>query len=322
MDKVEHFINKRFPYNSNWTNGNCYWFAKILTERFTHLKIYYNYQVGHFGAFDVQRGVWYDWEGKHEAIPRTCYSLSYLKKHDPKWYRRLLRDCVEQEYTVFKGVYDIFKHYYHGGNIYFYSDPHFGDADMNERRHITDEEQIKEINSRLGKCDTIIFLGDIGDKKYLKKIRGYKVLILGNHDAGASNYKKRYYYESKFDGSRVYSDIDSAAFATIEMNHTYGYTLKDNGLCDEVYEGVLMLGEKLILSHEPVDFQFALNVHGHVHAFGSEDKMHYNVCAEHISYHPVPITEIIKSGILKEVPNIHRITIDKQVERANKRKRR
>lgn len=95
MDKVEHFINKRFPYDSNWTNGNCYWFAKILTERFTHLKIYYNYQVGHFGAFDVQRRVWYDWEGKHEAIPRTCYSLSYLKKHDPKWYRRLLRDCVE-----------------------------------------------------------------------------------------------------------------------------------------------------------------------------------------------------------------------------------
>ena len=34
MDEVIEFIKRRFPTDSNWLSGNCYYFAKILQERF------------------------------------------------------------------------------------------------------------------------------------------------------------------------------------------------------------------------------------------------------------------------------------------------
>lgn len=186
---------------------------------------------------------------------------------------------------MYKHLYDCFAHWYHGGTIYFYSDPHFNDPEMKKIRknYISDEEQIKRIRSKVGKNDTLIILGDVGDKEWLKKLRGYKVLILGNHDAGASTYKD---------------------------------------YVDEVYEGVLMISDKIILSHEPVDFPYALNVHGHTHALPHKYADGYlNMCAEAINYTPVPIKEIIESGILKEIPSIHRETIDEATERKKKRLR-
>ena len=34
MQEVMEFIQRRFPKDSNWTNGNCYYFALILSDRF------------------------------------------------------------------------------------------------------------------------------------------------------------------------------------------------------------------------------------------------------------------------------------------------
>ena len=145
---------------------------------------------------------------------------------------------------MFKHLYDCFAHWYHGGTIYFYSDPHFADPEMKGIRkgYIPDEEQIQRIRAKVGKNDTLIILGDIGDKEWLKKLRGYKVLILGNHDVGATTYQE---------------------------------------YVDEVYEGALMISDKLILSHEPIDFPYALNIHGHCHALPHKyDDKHLNMCAE------------------------------------------
>ena len=89
-------------------------------------------------------------------------------------------------------LYKHFEHWYHGGTIWLYSDPHFGDPDNGTHWWPTDYEQVGMINKGLGRNDTIIFLGDIGDVEYIKKIKGYKVLIMGNHDKGASNYLKKY----------------------------------------------------------------------------------------------------------------------------------
>lgn len=186
---------------------------------------------------------------------------------------------------MYKHLYDCFAHWYHGGTIYFYSDPHFNDADVKAMRknYIGDEEQVKRIRSKVGKNDTLIILGDVGDKEFLKKIRGYKVLILGNHDSGASTYKD---------------------------------------YVDEVYEGVLMISDKILLSHEPVDFPYALNIHGHRHALPHKYADGYlNMCAEAINYTPVPIKEIIERGVLKGIPSIHRKTIDTATERKKKRLR-
>lgn len=196
---------------------------------------------------------------------------------------------------MYKGLYDCFKHWYHGGQVYFYSDPHFGDAKISKLRGITDEEQIKNINAKVGKNDTIVILGDVGDVKWVKKIRGYKVLIKGNHDAGASNYK------------RIIYNVWNEDYNQLER--------KDNHLFDEVYEGALMISNKIILSHEMVDFDWALNIHGHDHTFKKWDGCHYNVCAENIDYDPVSLQDIINEGCLKHIPDIHRYTIDRATDR-------
>ena len=176
-----------------------------------------------------------------------------------------------------KHLYDSFAHWYErGGNVWFYSDPHFSDEEMVHIRknYIGDEEQIKRINSKITNRDTLIILGDIGNVEMIKKLRGYKVLIKGNHDAGAQNYKDYF---------------------------------------DEIYEGCLMISPKIILSHEPVGFfPYALNIHGHDHSgWFQVTARHINCCAEHINYTPICLKHIVKTGVLKPIPDIHRDTIDK-----------
>jgi calcineurin-like phosphoesterase family protein len=169
-----------------------------------------------------------------------------------------------------KHLYHSFKHWYRGGTIFFYSDPHFSDGDMpslRKEKYLNDQEQIASINKVLGKKDTIIILGDVGNPEPLKLIKGYKILILGNHDNGASKYKD---------------------------------------YVDEVFEGPLMISPKILLTHEPVDFKYAFNIHGHDHNNTKfKDEMHLNVCAEVINYTPVKFKDIIDSGKLGKVPNIH-----------------
>lgn len=193
---------------------------------------------------------------------------------------------------MIKHLYNNFAHWYHGGTIYFYSDPHFNDDEMKyiRKNYIGDDEQVRAINKKVGKNDTIIFLGDIGDVDFIRKIRGYKVLIMGNHDGGASNYIR-----------------------TPDENSM------DNHLFDEVYEGPLCISEKIILSHEPMYIPFMLNIHGHDHSnWTFQDSNHWNMCAENIGYTPVSIKEIIKSGRLKNIDSIHRVTIDKATKNALK----
>lgn len=179
-------------------------------------------------------------------------------------------------------VYDIFNERWCKQTVWLYSDPHFGDEDLRAGmpNRPTDEELVKMINAKVGRKDTIIFLGDIGDIEYAKQIRGYKVLICGNHDLGATNYE---------------------------------------GVFDEVYTGPLMIGEKLLLSHEPVDVPWAFNIHGHDHK-GTERAGHLNVCADVIGYTPINMNQLMaKSGILSKTESIHRQTIDKATKRKQKR---
>lgn len=204
-----------------------------------------------------------------------------------------------------KHLYDSFKHWYDlGGTIWFYSDPHFADEEMKylRKNYIGDAEQVKRINSKVTKHDTLVILGDIGDVEWVKRIRaGRKVLIMGNHDKGASNYKR---------------GLDFIANSS--PLHVQG--LEDNKLFDEVYEGVLMISDKIMLSHEPVNFKYAYNIHGHDHSNWFKGEQHLNLCAELIDYTPVSLKQIVKSGALSKVPNIHRDTIDRAIERKEKKK--
>jgi calcineurin-like phosphoesterase family protein len=180
--------------------------------------------------------------------------------------------------------YKQFQHWGAQGTVWIYSDPHFGDAELKAgiRKRPSDEELLRMINSKVGRKDTFICLGDVGDIEFAKRIKGYKILICGNHDVGHS----------------VYEEI-----------------------FDEVYSGPVIVGEKIILSHEPLPgIEWALNIHGHDHSpFAKTDKYHFNVCADVIGYTPVHLNSLLKSGILSKIPSVHRITIDKATERKKKK---
>lgn len=265
---------------------------------------------------------------------------------------------------MIKQLYEIFaEKWYHGGEIFFYSDPHFGDLDSYKFRFVKstrldkgkvyyqtgisvwededslkqslqefDEYQVQKINEKVHKNDTIVFLGDIGDLNYIKKLRaGYKVLILGNHDKGASNYKRVIEHEV---ATMQMSGPDDKPPITLKRE---GKIIEDNHLFDEVYEGTLQIGPKLLLSHEPMyDSFYYLNIHGHVHGepFGYYD--HYiidseddetgelagtevygnwfNVIAEGMNFEPISLKNILKQVSLKNIADIHRETIDKAIQ--------
>ncbi len=143
---------------------------------------------------------------------------------------------------------------------------------------ITPEEQIKIINKNAGKSDTFVCLGDVGDPRFIPLINaGFKVLLLGNHDARGA-------YKSVF---------------------------------DEVYVGPLFVAPKILLSHEPVlGLPWCLNIHGHVHS-GQEDfedgGHHINVAANVCGYTPVNLGKLIKGGVLADIDDIHRMTIDNRL---------
>ena len=260
-------------------------------------------------------------------------------------------------------LYDIFANKWvrKNGSIYIYSDPHFSDLDSYMLRDIihcitreqfeeldiqnfsyddflniavkhADEMQIKNINKVCGKNDTLIILGDVGNVECVKKLKaGYKVLILGNHDKGASNYKRVTDYVEYCYDDKNSEEFKSIVLSKIQEFIDYGYIDKicldegrivhkltlDNHLFDEVYEGPLMINDRVILSHEPIPMTtYMFNIHGHVHKevpFTTE--FHLNVCAEHIDYTPINLLRLFKQGLLSDVENIHRVTIDTAVER-------
>ena len=244
-------------------------------------------------------------------------------------------------------LYKKFQDWSAKGSVWVYSDPHFGDSDCKimDPNWITPEEQIKKINDKVKKDDTLILLGDIGNLEYIKRIKaGYKILVSGNHDVGLTNYKKTITHEIKeifaecVDEEKYKIDIaierksfhkylyEKYPYAKINIQERYEFhspfhffdaTIDDN-LFNEVYGGPLFISDKILLSHEPIDIPFGLNIHGHVHdGLGglSKDNSKYNVCSNCINYEPQNLSEIIKSGCLKNRDTIHRLTIDKATKK-------
>ena len=235
------------------------------------------------------------------------------------------------------GIYDTFQRWGEQ-TVWIYSDPHFSDEDLEFgiKNRPSDEEQIRRINAKAGRKDTLIILGDVGNIECVRQLRaGRKVLIMGNHDSGATKYRREevsfiydqdagWTYEAvkadmqaKYPGWRVWvvEDYDFHAPFLRFVGHA------DNLLFDEVYEGALIVGEKLILSHEPISMiPWAFNIHGHVHDKKAKTgPRHLNVCSDVIGYEPINLTQKLKSGLMSAVTTIHRETIDHATERKAKR---
>ena len=228
------------------------------------------------------------------------------------------------------GLYNIFNRLWGMQTIWLYSDPHFGETEEESGlvNKPTDAEQVQRINSKVGRKDTIIFLGDIGDPSWLKDIRGYKVLITGNHDTGISNYQ-RVRFQRSFDADEWQEDevyqkmkqeypdhcVTVEKFYDFRRPYTKWVATMDNQLCDEVYSGPLTIGPKLILSHEPIEVDGMFNIHGHVHSLVLSTDRDLNICAMNTNYIPVNLNQLMKHGLTSKVDSIHRITIDNATAR-------
>ena len=183
-------------------------------------------------------------------------------------------------------LYEPFRHWSDGGSVFILSDLHFADADckLMDSDWISPEEQIDIINKMVGKNDTFVCLGDVGNPKYIPMINaGKKILLLGNHDARGA-YK---------------------------------------GLFSEIYSGPLFIADKILLSHEPVyGLSWCLNIHGHDHNNKEPYKegcKHINLAANVCGYTPVSLGKLIKDGILSDIDGIHRKTIDRATEKKQKK---
>lgn len=229
-------------------------------------------------------------------------------------------------------LYPCFKHWLEFNNIWLYSDPHFNDPEMVHLRknYISDEEQVKRINAKVGKKDLLICLGDVGDISFISKLRaGYKVLIKGNHDDKGDSYYQREVIERFSNENMTEEDkaLHASAFINGDKETVYKIirkytTVEDNHLFDEVYSGPIWIAEKILLSHEPIDVPYAFNIHGHDHSNWFANDHHLNLCAEHIDYTPVSLVTLVKEGKFAKVDNIHRMTIDRAVEKkANRNKK-
>lgn len=91
-DEVIEFILRRFPINCYWLNGNCYYFALILHDRFPGSSIYYNPIDGHF-VTKVGNN-YYDWHGIYIHTNNLIEWEKY-KEQDLAHYFRIKRDVID-----------------------------------------------------------------------------------------------------------------------------------------------------------------------------------------------------------------------------------
>lgn len=229
---------------------------------------------------------------------------------------------------MIKSLYDTFKPWSGIGSVYIISDTHFGDSDckLMNRDWPDPDTAVAKINSLVKKDDTLIILGDVGDTEYVKKIRaGYKVLITGNHDKGAERYKKNAHLEflsaSVYSAKKAYAEMKrrypDLNIEVKEARDAYRMCIATDGLFDEVYTGPLVISDKIILSHEPIDLPFFTNIHGHLHGYLFRYQNSYgctclNVASDVCCYEPINLGAEINNGLLANTKTIHRITIDEQ----------
>ena len=94
------------------------------------------------------------------------------------------------------GLYDMFNFMWSKyQTIHLISDTHFDDEELyigtKKIERANSDEYVRLINSKVGRKDLLIHLGDCGNLEQIAKIRADKVLIMGNHDTGATKYKRK-----------------------------------------------------------------------------------------------------------------------------------
>lgn len=215
---------------------------------------------------------------------------------------------------MIKQLYKKFQNWSEGRSLFCFSDPHFSGKGSLHKGALLDSDEIKmrklfnyapdkviieNINKVVDKNQCIIWLGDIGDPIVMEQIKcKNNILIKGNHDHG-----------------------DSIYFPYFQ----------------EVFSGPLFISDKVVLSHQPMVKELKslglFNICGHIHNQSEIDNLHnegYNnflcISANLRDYKPINLGDLFnRKGEFKdfnglsECQGIHRIQIDKSVERKRKK---
>lgn len=152
------------------------------------------------------------------------------------------------------------QHFYHENVIKYSERPYKNVEEMNQ-------ELIDNYNEVVEEDDICIFAGDVTFKSTTlfltdimpKLLKGYKILVVGNHD-----FDKKKVRALGFDETRLILHF------------------KNNE-------------KDIIISHYPffIDNVEFTNVHGHIHTYKSELKHQINVSIEAIDFRPVLLKELI-----------------------------
>jgi calcineurin-like phosphoesterase family protein len=156
-------------------------------------------------------------------------------------------------------------HFYHENIIKFAGRP------FNDQHHMN-KSMIDNWNSVITDNDIVIHLGDVtfgnfnNTKHIIDQLKGYKILVKGNHD-----HSKNWMLKLGF--NRVYK-------------HLYFKNTKFG---------------RLLLIHNPDDpktfeYDFDYVLHGHIHEGVTNRSNFINLCVEHTNHTPVKINEIFKKG--------------------------
>lgn len=156
--------------------------------------------------------------------------------------------------------------------ILIWSDPHFGHknvikysprpyADVTEMNEmlIHNYNSVVGVNDYVIWCGDVAFLNDTLANNILRRLNGYKILIVGNHDM----YKKKV---KKLEFDEIYLLYD------IEIG-----------------------GVTIVFTHFPINNlpKPAISVHGHIHNNDDVSPQHINVSVERTDYTPVLFDKIV-----------------------------
>lgn len=90
-NEVLEFIHRRFKDDCKWVDGNCYYFAVILKDRFPKGEIYYDVIYGHF-IFEYKNR-FYDWTGIVK-LKGFLYKWNEFDVYDSLQKEVIIRDCI------------------------------------------------------------------------------------------------------------------------------------------------------------------------------------------------------------------------------------
>lgn len=152
---------------------------------------------------------------------------------------------------------------------FFIADLHFDDDNIRryENRPFETVSEMNEAivsnwNNVVDEEDEVYIVGDIGNEKYIRELKGRKYLVKGNHDTLSNEEYRKAGFEECYDKPVVFNDF-------------------------------------WILSHEPmytnINMPYAV-IFGHIHndpAFKTVSARSFCVSADRIGYTPVSFEEIV-----------------------------